>query len=108
MPVKQSHDTRIIVGTSRGTFEERRAALIGSITGTMGFILRDINSLNRSVENVVTLGSDLTASLALWSEFEKSMAPRDAKGEAEDEEAGMGEGLEEGDKTGEAEKKSKA
>ena len=62
-------------------------------------VLQNINKLNRSLEEVISVGNEFSPVEALWSQFENVMAkdPDTAEKEGED----VGQGAEEGETEGE-------
>ncbi|KAI1358133.1 DASH complex subunit Dad1-domain-containing protein [Xylaria arbuscula] len=70
-------------GREKSHFEQQREALIGEIAMSFEHVLANINKLNRSLEAVVAVGSELASVEALWSQFENVMAKdEDTKGAA--------------------------
>ncbi|KAL8318981.1 hypothetical protein RB597_005977 [Gaeumannomyces tritici] len=71
--------------SEKSAFELQREALIGEIAMSFEHVLANINKLNRSLEAVITVGSEFSSVEALWSQFENVMAkdePDEGEGEA--------------------------
>ncbi|KAF2793644.1 DASH complex subunit Dad1 [Melanomma pulvis-pyrius CBS 109.77] len=67
-------------------FEQQRDILMTGIEQSLELVLQNINKLNRSIEEVISVGNEFSPVEALWSQFENVMA----KDPAENDDAGEG------------------
>ncbi|KAK9458222.1 DASH complex subunit Dad1-domain-containing protein [Dipodascopsis uninucleata] len=65
-------------------FEKQREALISEIAVSLEHVLANINTLNRSLEGVISVGKEFESVSVLWSSFYDSMA-HETHNEANDE-----------------------
>ncbi|KAF2651476.1 DASH complex, subunit Dad1, partial [Lophiostoma macrostomum CBS 122681] len=62
-------------------FETQRELLVGEIAQSLEHVLQNINRLNRSLEEVIAVGTEFSPVEALWSQFENVMAKYPEEGE---------------------------
>ncbi|CAN6621043.1 DASH complex subunit Dad1p [Trichomonascus vanleenenianus] len=63
----------------RSYFEEQRDALLAEISINMEQVLANINTLNRSLESVVSVGKEFESMGDLWSQFYQGIQPEELK-----------------------------
>ncbi|OAL03966.1 hypothetical protein IQ06DRAFT_196632, partial [Phaeosphaeriaceae sp. SRC1lsM3a] len=75
-------------GPEKTYFEQQREMLVTEIAQSLELVLQNINKLNRSIEEVTSVGNEFAPVESLWSHFENVMA----KDASEGQEGGAQEG----------------
>ncbi|KAF1919826.1 DASH complex subunit Dad1-domain-containing protein [Ampelomyces quisqualis] len=61
-------------------FDQQREILVTEIAQSLELVLQNINKLNRSLEEVTSVGNEFAPVESLWSHFENVMAKDAAEG----------------------------
>ncbi|KAI4624389.1 hypothetical protein J4E83_004063 [Alternaria metachromatica] len=59
---------------SKSYYEQQRELLVTEIAQSLEVVLQNINKLNRSLEEVTSVGNEFAPVESLWSHFENVMA----------------------------------
>ncbi|EMD95477.1 hypothetical protein COCC4DRAFT_55004 [Bipolaris maydis ATCC 48331] len=60
--------------TPKTYFEQQREMLVTEIAQSLEVVLQNINKLNRSLEEITSVGNEFAPVESLWSHFENVMA----------------------------------